>query len=814
MINLRSLTIVLFAILLQGCGGGGGGGGGTAAGGGAAPAAAPSIMVSGLVQAPGGLVASLQQDQWPNRLASLFISPSYADILGLASVPNGTLVELVQVDPVSGVAGAPLATTSVSAGHYSFNLTSLGLSYSTTLQVRLASSSGVQMRTFVTGAVANLDPNSEAGVQLVLDGIAAKPGSSLNLMTVKDLDDVEASVDMLTSAAGISAGGSTAATVAAIKTKLNIRPELAALLNTKLTPGHAPTGPGDIANYFPLTTGDTWTYSLSNNGLAATSAQIMAVGAATARSGASVMPITTSTSSFPLPAPGGVAPVYKDTSYYVKDASGLISYGNSTDPSGITALAPSYLEIKLPAKPGDAWTSFNKVGNFNLGLDMDGDGITETITTYKLDKLVTGYQTVTVPAGVFRSMVIENHVQLSIQLSRSKITVTSTGISTWFLAPGVGLVRMVDVINGSSSNGTTIPQSMVQRDLVDATVSGINIKNRPPVGTQTMTISLVHNDLIYDKTRNRLYASIPGAAVNGNSIAVINPDTGAILQTVPVGPEPLRLAISKGDEYLYVGLDGTGEVARINLATMVVDLKFALGSTPGIFPNQLFVQDLAVLPNNPLSVVVTEKVKGLSPSFGGIAIFDGAVKRINGIPGWGLSAFTADAIAVADNSATVYGVDNQISSFEFTRFAVAPTGITFIDQTNGLAGNFLPTRISNYAGRIYSTNGRVIDPVNRLLAGTYQLSGASPSVDSCIPDALPARAYCLAYGAATITLASFDQTLFTQLATVDTKLPTSTFKQTRMVRFGTRGFAIGANTGGNPISPYDKLYLITSDIAL
>lgn len=807
MINLRSLAIILFAILVQGCGGGGGGGGG------AAPIA-PSVIVSGLVQAPGGLVASLQQDQWPNRLASMFISTSYADIIGLASVPNGTLVELVQVDPVSGVAGAPLASTSVSAGQYSFNLTNLGLTYSTTLQVRLTSSSGVQMRAFVTGAVANLNPNSEAGVQLLLDRIAAKPGSSLNLMSIKDLGDVAASIDMLTSAAGISAGATTASTVASIKTKLNARPELTTLINTKLTASHAPTGPGDIANYFPLTTGDTWTYSVSNNGLAATAAQIMTVGAATARSGATVMPVTTSTTSFPLPAPGGAAPAYKDTAYYLKDASGLVSYGNATDPIGITALAPSYQEIALPAKAGDAWSSINKVGNFNLGQDWDGDGIAETITTYKLDKLVTGYQTVTTPAGVFNSMVIENHAQLSILLSKSKVTVTSTVISTWFIAPNIGLVRMVDVANASSSNGVTIPQSTVQRDLVDATISGINIKNLPPLGTQTMTISLLHNDLIYDKTRNRLYASIPGSTVNGNSIAVINPDTGAILQSIPVGPEPLRLAISKGDEYLYVGLDGSGEVARINLATTVVDLKFSLGSTPGLVPNQLFVQDLAVLPNNPLSVVVTKKIKGLSPSFGGIAVFDGAVKRPNEIQGWGASAFTADAIAASDDSSTIYGVDNQVSSFEFTRFSVAPTGITFLDKTNGLAGSFLPTRIANYAGRLYSTNGRVIDPVNKLLAGTYLLSGASPAVDSCIPDALPARSYCLAYGATTITLASFDQTLFTQLATVDTKLPVPLSSRTRMVRFGARGFAVGAISGGSPLSPYDKLYLITSDIAL
>jgi hypothetical protein len=810
---IRYAVAILIAILLQACGGGGGGGGTS----GATTPATPSTLVSGNVQAPGGQVALLEQSIWTTRLASIFISASYADVIGLAKVSDGTVVELVRVDPVTGAApGAPLATTSVSAGRYSFNLTSLGLDYSTTLQARLGRATGIQMRTFVTGAVANLDPNSEAGIQLVLESIAAKPGSSLTVMTIKDLDDVAASIDMLTSAAGVAAGTTTASTVNAIKSALNARPELSALLNTKLTAGHAATGPGDLANYFPLATGDTWTYSVSENGAPPASAEIVAVGAAIPRNGATVMPLSNGTTTFPLPSPGGPAPVLTDTDFYLKDASGLISFGNSTDPAGITAArAPSYLELKLPARVGDTWIAVDKTGSFDLGQDLDGDGISETLTRVKLDKLVTGYQSITVPAGSFRCMVVENHVLVTIVLSASKVSVTAKSTITWFLAPDVGIVRIVKIADGSSSNGAVIPQSTSQSDLVDATIAGVSVATAPPASTKVKTVFLLHNDLAYDKTRNLLYASIPGQVANGNSIAVINPDTGAIVQTIPVGSEPLRLALSKGNEYLYVGLDGSGEIARINLTTMAFELKFSLGSIGNPpFSDQLFAGDIAVLPNNPLSIVVSEKVKVSLPSFAGIAVFDGAVKRTNEIQGFVL--FSADSVAISDDNAFVYGMDNQSSDLAFTRFTISPAGISFLDQTNGLTSGFMPTRIRFYSGRLYLANGRVIDPVNKLLLGIYQLGGTSLEMEGCIPDILPARTYCLASSESpsTVTLVSFDQVLFTKLATVDTKLPAGARGLGTMVRFGARGFGVGARTAGLAGSPFDKIYLISSDIAL
>ena len=252
------------------------------------------------------------------------------------------------------------------------------------------------------------------------------------------------------------------------------------MLNSKLTVGHADTGPGDLANYFPLSSGDTWTYSVSTNGAAATSAEVRAVGVATLRNGAMVIPVSLSTTTFPLPGPGGVAPVFKYNDFYLKDTSGLVSYGGSTDPAGVTALAPSYQELKLPAKVGDTLVAVDKTGNFDLGTDLDGDGIPETLTRYKLDKLVAPYQNI----GALRCMVVENHFLVALTLSASKMTIVFTSIGKWYLASGVGVVRTVEIDNWARSDGVEGPENITQRDLIDATVGGASLLKQLPSGTE------------------------------------------------------------------------------------------------------------------------------------------------------------------------------------------------------------------------------------------------------------------------------------------------------------------------------------------
>jgi hypothetical protein len=55
---------------------------------------------------------------------------------------------------------------------------------------------------------------------------------------------------------------------------------------------------------------------------------------------------------------------------------------------------------------------------------------------------------------------------------------------------------------------------------------------------------------------------------SGNSIAVIDPATGHVTHSAPIGSEPHALALAADASTLYVGLDGSGEVVKLALPSM------------------------------------------------------------------------------------------------------------------------------------------------------------------------------------------------------------------------------------------------------
>src|SRR3990172_3255667 len=84
---------------------------------------------------------------------------------------------------------------------------------------------------------------------------------------------------------------------------------------------------------------------------------------------------------------------------------------------------------------------------------------------------------------------------------------------------------------------------------------------------EVRVLTLETNDLIYDPLTKKIYASVPNTAGSiGNSITIIDPETGAVGPSIFVGnivPDVLtqgrlysgKLAISDDVQYLYVSLD-------------------------------------------------------------------------------------------------------------------------------------------------------------------------------------------------------------------------------------------------------------------
>src|SRR5262249_47320985 len=111
----------------------------------------------------------------------------------------------------------------------------------------------------------------------------------------------------------------------------------------------------------------------------------------------------------------------------------------------------------------------------------------------------------------------------------------------------------------------------------------------------------------------------------------IDPITGTTTPSMFFGSEPGNLVISSDEQYLYASLDGAGAIRRFNLATQTPGFQFSLGNEPT--SGQYFASDFDVQPGNPDVIAVSRMLPSGSPSFAGVAIFDGGVKRPVTTPG-------------------------------------------------------------------------------------------------------------------------------------------------------------------------------------
>jgi len=296
-------------------------------------------------------------------------------------------------------------------------------------------------------------------------------------------------------------------------------------------------------------------------------------------------------------------------------------------------------------------------------------------------------------------------------------------------------------------------------------------------------LSLPANDLIFDTSRQRIYASVPSSAGPGlaNTVTVIDPESGAVGPSVFVGSEPGKLALSDDGQFLYVGLNGAAAVRRVDLTTMTAGLQFALGSDS--FLGLFYPQDIEVQPGNPQVVAVSRRNQGFSPSHEGVAIYDNGVQRPSETPGHTGS----NVIEFGSSASRLYGYNNETTEFGFRRMTVDASGVTVLDTTQNLivgGGD-----IEFDAARIYASSGAVIDPEPRTLLGTFAVGGSA----LVRPDSAVGRTFFLTGSGPTVTLKAFDQTTFTPAGNADISgisgYPVS------LIRWGLNGFAFCTSGG-------------------
>jgi YVTN family beta-propeller protein len=307
----------------------------------------------------------------------------------------------------------------------------------------------------------------------------------------------------------------------------------------------------------------------------------------------------------------------------------------------------------------------------------------------------------------------------------------------------------------------------------------------PIAATTPTTANLLANHILWDPGTERLYTSIPSAAGSfGNSVAIVNPATQSVESTIYVGSEPDALAVSNDSQYLYVGLDGAGAVARMNLGSHAVEAVYSLGNQVREGPIRAF--QIAVVPDAPHSYVISlQYLSNPSPNYAGLAAYDDGVQRTNMILGFSSS----DALAFSDSPAVMYGINNQVDANVRT-MKIDASGISITnvitDPLNGFA------RYLQYnSGTLYGSTGVALIPATPALGGVFNVG---PTRGMAI-DGAGGSAYFLSDNSTTqkATLLQYDLNKFVLKAYQD--LPIASGAGTEMAPCGANGFAILAHPG-------------------
>lgn len=413
--------------------------------------------------------------------------------------------------------------------------------------------------------------------------------------------------------------------------------------------------------YFPTTLGDTWDYSYTENGAAKP-------GVNRSVSASSPAGFTIRTLQI-----GGTP----DFQNYLRTGNGNLTLAPvPTIPPAAQALIGDLLEFPEPFFPIGGVRVSIRQGNW--GADLDGDGVSESLR-FEFRQVFVGFETVTLPVGSATAAHFRNTIVFTIspsKLTSPALTVSATQDDWWAL--NIGLVRR-DNITSSTSGGFTTASMQI----TGSTVGGVVLFQAPPppaLDGVLIKIDLQHSDLIYDRLRNRYYASISSSAIeNSNRIAIIDAANGSVSYSAnPVGSDPGSLAISTDGSVLYVGLSGTGEVVKLSLPSMspLSSVQFPMSNNSG----QIYAGKIAVSPIDPDLIAVSLRYVGYSPNHAGVALIRNGVIQ----PRQTQTHTGSNLIVFDPNGQFLYGFNNETAEYGLRKIQVLDDGLAelFVVGTN------------------------------------------------------------------------------------------------------------------------------------
>jgi YVTN family beta-propeller protein len=203
------------------------------------------------------------------------------------------------------------------------------------------------------------------------------------------------------------------------------------------------------------------------------------------------------------------------------------------------------------------------------------------------------------------------------------------------------------------------------------------------------------------------------ANVGSSSVSVIDTATHTVTATVPVGSDPIGVAVSPDGSTVYVANEGSGSVSVISAATNTVTATIAVGVVPDA---------VAVSPDGSLLYVGCDL--SLGPAIGGIDVINTSTDTLTSTIE---TANQPDSIAFTPDGAEAY-VANYIGS----SVSVIDTATSTVTATIASPGASTPASVAitpdgayAYSANFNSNNVSVISTATNTITATIPgLNGA------------------------------------------------------------------------------------------
>ena len=346
-------------------------------------------------------------------------------------------------------------------------------------------------------------------------------------------------------------------------------------------------------------------------------------------------------------------------------------------------------------------------------------------------------------------------------------------------------------------NGNTISSTETSSSSMSATVPAIALPGNssitvttpaPGGGTSsalpfTTYIGIAGNDLVYRSTDGLLYASVPSTnSTYGNSVVGIDPVTGNVQRKIWVGSNPNQLALSTDGTMLFVGLDGAGAVAQVNLSTGAIVNQFSIGGGTGVYNPPNTAKYLAAVPGAANSVAVAAtNTYGIYST--GVAIYDSGVARTKS-PSSPCNG--SGPISFGNSASTLY----LISGSNLCSITVDSTGMTASTSLTTInSGSSTSLQYDN--GHLYVSNGQVLDASTGTLLGTFYASSSTAASGPVVSDSTLGLAFVgesTYYSTSGTQIQVFNESSFLPTGSIPfANVSQGTLK--RVVRWGQNGVA-------------------------